>query len=187
MNTYISLLRGINVTGNKIIKMADLKRMYESLGFSNVTTYIQSGNVLFAARQQEPATLSETITGAIKKRFGFDVKVLVLLPDALKKVIRKNPFVGRRGVDQARLYVTFLVEKPSPALVKGLEPLVEKSNDEYQVMGTEIFLHCPTGYGKTLLNNTFFEKNLKVAAPTRNWNTVNILASMANEAAFSRI
>ena len=112
--------------------------------------------------------------------------VILRNPDELKAVIRKNPFVGRRGVDEKGLYVTFLQEQPSPVLAKALRPLTAKTKDEYEIVGTAIYLHCRKGYGTSLLNNSFFEKFLKVRATTRNWNTVNILSSMANEAPYAR-
>jgi uncharacterized protein (DUF1697 family) len=178
-HTYISLLRGINVGGSKVIRMTDLKAVYESLGFKEVISYIQSGNVLFRSNKDASA-VSGAITKAIERKFGFDVAVIVREPKELAAVIRNNPFIGLRGVDEARLAVTFLQERPSPSLVRVLGPLAAKSNDEYKVVGKEVYLHCPTGFGKTLFTNTFFEKHLKVATTARNWRTVNILVEMAD-------
>ena len=183
MNTYISMLRGINVGGAKSIKMADLKDLYESLGFQDVTTYIQSGNVIFHGKENNPPAIRTAIVKAIQKKFGFDVTVIVRRPKELETVIRKSPFAKRKGIDERMLHVTFLETKPDSALVKTLVPLAARSKDEYEVIGSEIYLHCPNAYGKTLLNNTFFEKHLKVAATTRNWNTVNTLFAMARELA----
>lgn len=173
------MLRGINVTGHNIIKMAELKALYESLRLSDVTTYIQSGNVVFTSKKENSSAVRTEIVKSIEKKFGFMVTVIIRQPNELAAVIKGNPFIGRRSIDESRLHVTFLEVKPTPALVKALGPLTAKSKDEYHVIGSEIYLHCPTGYGKTLLSNTFFEKHLKVAATTRNWNTVNTLYSMA--------
>ena len=181
MNTYISLLRGINITGNKIVRMADLKALYESLGFSDVTTYIQSGNVIFGSRSNDPDAVAEKIMAGVKKKFGFDVTILIRRPDEMKSIIRKNPFIGRKNLNEQGLYVTFLQHKPSPELVKALAPLAAKTRDQFEIPGTEIYLHCFTGYGKTLLNNSFFEKYLKVRASTRNWRVVNELLRMTTE------
>jgi len=178
VRTFISLLRGINV-GGKTIRMADLKSLYESLGFSDVTTYIQSGNVLFATAKRDPAALCASIAAAIKKKTGLDVTVIIRQPLEIAAIIKRNPFIGRRGVDETKLHVTFLKEQPAASLVKALQPLATKSKDEYAIIGKEIYLHCPTGYGKTLLNNAFFEKNLQTPATTRNWNTVNVLMELA--------
>ncbi len=181
MKTYISILRGINVTGHHTVRMADLKALYEELGFTGVETYIQSGNVVFKGRGNNPSTVAARIVGAIANKYGFSISVVIRLPNELASVIRKNPFAGRRGVDETRLHVTFLEEKPAPGLVKGLGPLTATSNDEFEVIGREVYLHCPDGYGKTLLSNTFFEKNLKVSATTRNWNTVRALNAMVSQ------
>ncbi len=178
MTTYISLLRGINVAG-KVIRMADLKTMYESLGFSDVTTYIQSGNVIFGSPGKNPDAIAGMIVEGVRKKFGFDVTVIVRQPGEMTKIIRKNPFIGRNGVNDKGLYITFLQQKVSAPLVKALGPMAAETNDEYEVLGTEIYLHCHAGYGKTLLNNSFFERELKVRATTRNWNTLNVLAEMA--------
>ena len=175
------MLRGINVARHNIIKMAELKALYESLRFSDVTTYIQSGNVIFKSKEKDPSAVSAAIVRGIEKKFGYSVTVIIRQPVELAAVIKNNPFIGRRGVDESRLYVTFLEAKPAPVLVKALAPVTAKSNDEFRLIGTEIYLHCPNGYGKTVLSNTLFEKNLKVAATTRNWRTVNTLHLMASE------
>ncbi len=181
MQTFISMLRGINVSGHNIINMAELKALYESMRFSDVTTYIQSGNVVFKSEEKDPSAISAAIVRAIDKKFDCRVTVIIRQPHELAAVIKKNPFIGRRGVDESKLCVTFLEAKPAPALVKALGPMRAKSKDEYRLIGTELYLHCPTGFGKTLLSNTFFEKNLKVAATSRNWRTVNTLYSIASE------
>ncbi len=179
MPIYISLLRGINITGHNMIRMAELKRMYESLGFSNVTTYIQSGNVIFGSRVKDPNALAEKIAKGVKKKFGFDITVIIRQPDEMEKIIRKSPFAGRNGVNEKGLYITFLPQKVSPALVKVLGPVAAETDDEFKILGTEIYLHCYTGYGKTPLNNSFFERYLEVRATTRNWNTVSVLTEIA--------
>jgi uncharacterized protein (DUF1697 family) len=179
MPVYISMLRGINVVGHNMIKMSELKGLYESLGFTDVATYIQSGNVVFKAKETNPSPVRTKIMDGIAKMFGFSVTVIIRQPKELAAIVKKNPFPGRRGVDETKLHVTFLESKPAAALVKALGPLTAKSKDEYRVTGREIYLYCPGSYGKTLLSNTFFEKSLKVAATTRNWNTVNVLCSLA--------
>jgi uncharacterized protein (DUF1697 family) len=183
MPIYISLLRGINVGGQKSIKMAELKSLYESIGFTDVTTYIQSGNVIFSSRSSNAKSVAAQIVTAIQQSFGFAVTLIIRQPEELAKIIKKSPYSRRRGIDETRLHVTFLDAKPAPASVKALIGLAAKSKDEYQVIGTEIYLHCPNGYGKSLLSNTFFEKHLKVAATTRNWNSVNTLYTMSREIA----
>ena len=183
MTVFISLLRGINVSGHNMIKMAELKALYESLGFKNVTTYIQSGNVVFLTDKDDPELAEKTIENAIQKRFSSVVTVIIRRPEELGCVIKANPFHGSKGVDEERLYVTFLRSKPSAAVAKALVPAAAKSPDQYEIKGREVYLYCPNGYGKTLLSNTFFEKKLRIMASTRNWKTVNTLYAMASHTA----
>jgi uncharacterized protein (DUF1697 family) len=182
MHTYISMLRGINVSGQKMIKMTDLKALYESLRCSNVATYIQSGNVGFRSGSNDPFSIGTSIEKAIEKSFGFSVTVILRRPAEFRKVINKCPFLGTARVDESRLYVTFLKSRPAPSLVKAIAPVPVKTADIYEIAGSEIYLHCPDGYGKTLFSNSFFEKHLKVAATTRNWKTVQTLLAMCSGA-----
>ena len=177
--TYISLLRGINVSGQKSIKMADLKKLYESLGFNDVVSYLQSGNVVFSAPKTATAKLETKIQEAIQKKYGFDVAMFVLEPATMHRIRQTNPYLKKKGIDLTRLYVTFLAELSSklPAAANLTPPV--GSTDEFKVGPQEIYLHCPGGYGKSKLSNNFFEAKLKVQATTRNWNTVCALDDMA--------
>jgi uncharacterized protein (DUF1697 family) len=180
MHTYISMLRGINVSGQKMIKMAELKAMYESLHYANVATYIQSGNVVFRSRSDDPHSIATSIEKAIEKSFGFSVTVILRQPAEFRKVIDKCPFLGAALEDETRIYVTFLKSRPAPALVKALALVTKPGKDVYQIAGSEIYLHCPNGYGKTQFSNTYFEKQLNVSATTRNWNTVQTLFALSS-------
>ncbi len=180
MISYVSLLRGINVSGHNMIKMAELKALCESLGLTNVSTYIQSGNVVYQTNRSDPVTIGTSIERAIEKKFGFLVTVITRRPAELARVITACPFLGAEKIEENRLYVTFLKTKAEAALVKSLELAAAKSTHRHKIAGTEVYLYCPNGYGKTLLSNTFFEKQLKVRATTRNWKTVNTLYAMAS-------
>jgi uncharacterized protein (DUF1697 family) len=178
MNTFISMLRGINVSGQKKIKMADLKSRYEALGLGHVTTYVQSGNVVFESAGQDGPALAYLIEGQIQQTFGYDVRVFVRTPDDFQKLIETNLFLNSRHEDPARLHVTFLYSNPPASVLSGLE-LPSGISDEFFLAEKAIFLFCPNGYGTTKLSNTFFERKLKTAATTRNWNTVNALYQLA--------
>jgi uncharacterized protein (DUF1697 family) len=180
-NTYISMLRGINVSGQKSIKMVELKALCESLRFINVTTYIQSGNVVFQSTISDPDDVAAAIEKAIEKSFGFTVSVVVRQPADFEKVIRKRPSLGTGTFDEKRLYVTFLKSKSTPSFIKTLSSSNQKGTDSFKIAGSEIYIHCPTGYGKTVFSNTFFEKQLKTIATTRNWNTVQTLLALASQ------
>lgn len=179
MKTYISILRGINVSGQKLIKMADLRLMFESLNLCNVRTYIQSGNVIFETSQAECRELAKTISAAILKTFGFEVPVIVLEQETLTAISEHNSFVNNRGVDIAKLHVTFLSGEPQGSLKETIDP-DGYLPDEFYIEGPAVFLHCPNGYGNTKLNNNFFEKKLKLQATTRNWRTLLELVKLSS-------
>jgi uncharacterized protein (DUF1697 family) len=173
--TYVALLRGVNV-GGKTVKMSDLSAAFVALGHSRVATYIQSGNVVFDAQAARPARLRATIEGALHERFGWPITVLVRSPVELAEVLAANPYPGR-GADPARIYVTFLTEPPArPVPAPGT---LDEEPDEFAVVGTTVYLHCPEGYGRTRLSNALWEKTLGVAATTRNLRTVTKLSQLA--------
>ena len=176
---YFSLLRGINVSGQKKIQMAKLKLLYDSLGFQNVTTYIQSGNVIFESNDKDCDILSERISQKILDTFGFEVTVIIRTKDEWIKVIKNNPFAGKAEIDQTRLYITFLHQEPDEIDADGLDQSKSKT-EKYAIVGKEFYFYCPDGYGRTKLSNTVVEKKLKVTATTRNWNTVNKLLEMTD-------
>jgi uncharacterized protein (DUF1697 family) len=172
MATYLSILRGINVSGQKMIKMADLKALYETLGFKNITTYIQSGNVVFESKTKK--NLAALIEQKIKNTFGFDVPVIVLTQREMQAIVEQNPFLKEKNIELDRLYVTFLAETP---LAENLTKIAtyDYSPEVFVIKEKAAYLYCPKGYGNTKLSNSFFENKLKVKATTRNWNTTNKL------------
>lgn len=178
METYIALLRGINVSGQKQIRMADLKVRLEKLGFRNVRTYIQSGNVLFDHPTATPRELAKRIEDKIAVDYGFEVPTQVLVPADFEYALHHNPFRNERAEDPKFLHVTFLEQVPDPGYIKNLEG-VDYAPEEYALDGRFIFFFAPQGYGKAKMNNNFFENKLKVKATTRNWKTVNTLWEMA--------
>lgn len=180
MKTYVTILRGINVSGHNMIKMADLKKMFETLPFENVQTYIQSGNIVFNAKPENDQNLEKLIHDTIQKTFSFSVPVIVLEEKELKNVQQNNPFLTERNEDAAKLHVTFLDAIPGIDLVDKLKEKANFLPDEWILDEKAIYLFCPNGYGKTKLNNNFFENKLKVTATTRNWKTVNELVSMSD-------
>jgi len=178
---YVSLLRGINVSGRNRIAMADLRALYEAQGHTNVTTYVQSGNVVSTCRSKSEAKVADAIEQAIAHDLGLEVTVLVRTPAALGRVLAADPFASGRA-DRAKLHVTFLRDEPAGAAVRAVAaPAVAArfAPDEFVIAGREVYLHCPNGYGTTKINNAFFEKKLEVAATTRNWKTVTQLAELA--------
>lgn len=178
MTAYISMLRGINVSGQKKVIMADLKALYEKQGLENVVTYIQSGNVIFHSKIRTSAVLAKKLASAIEQQYGFTVPVTIRTRDEFGQLISGNHFLIGKNIDSTKLHVTFLESEPKPAQIKSLES-VDSKGDEFFVSGREIYLYCPGGYGKTKLSNNFLESRLMQPATTRNWKTVNTLYDLA--------
>lgn len=174
MPTYVAILRGINVSGQKKIPMAELRQILERHEWKNLKTYIQSGNVVFETTPKDPLELSGKIAESIMKQYGFEVPVITLTAAEIRSIIDANPFANK---DLSKVHVTFLAIEPDPGLVKQL-PVSNNPKEAYRVMGKAVYVYCPDGYGRTKIHNMFFEKKLKVTATTRNWKTCLQLAAM---------
>lgn len=180
MKTYIAILRGINVSGSKMIKMNELRAHLEGIGLQNITSYIQSGNLIFRFQDADPEIPALAIEKKIKKEWGFTVPVLVKTLEEWKDVLMNNPFLNERNEDIGKLHVTFLSHTPDKVLIDKLADF-NSGTDEFIFSGKAIYLFCPNGYGRTKLTNNFFESKLKTSATTRNWKTVIKLAELAEE------
>jgi uncharacterized protein (DUF1697 family) len=180
MPTYISLIRGINVGGHKTVKMDELRKIVETLGFDRVRTYVQSGNLVFQAPKQSTASVSKKIEAVILRKFGHEVSVITKTPEELQAAIERNPFLKNKAIAAERLYVTFLSSCPEPVNVKKLDA-ISSGDDEYRWQDDVLYFHLPNGAGKSKLVTAPFEKWCSVRATTRNWRTVNNLHQMATE------
>ena len=178
MTTYIAILRGINVSGKNKILMQDLKALFESLNFKNVKTYIQSGNVVFDSNSLK--NLETLIQQKIKEQFGFDVPVIVRTVDEITNILKHNPYLKQKNIELDKLHITFLSETPIKENLTKIHTY-NFAPDVFEIIGNEVYLHCPNGYGNTKLSNTFFENKLKVTATTRNWKTVNEIAKLCEK------
>jgi len=176
MSKYIALLRGINVSGQKKLKMAELKSVLSDAGLLEVQTYIQSGNVVFES-DKSPETSQNLIQKVILEAFGFEVPTLVLLQSELQKIVSSNPFLDHIE-ETKKLYVCFLLEEPTNDRTQILKE-ADLKGDEYMIKGEKILYTCyHKGMGKTKMDNNFLEAKLKVKATTRNWRTVSTLAEL---------
>ena len=171
---YVSMLRGINVGGQKRVSMQTLKEGFSAIGLKEVQSYVQSGNVVFSTNEDDISKLKKQIETKIKQTIRFDVSVFLRTRADLLKIVKKSPFKQR---DETKLHVTFLYERPAAVPLDELKS-ARVGEEEFSVSGSEIYLFCPNGYGVTKLSNSFFEKKLKVSATTRNWRTVNTLLTM---------
>ena len=177
MKTYISILRGINVSGKNIIKMNLLQEMYEGMGFQKVKTYIQSGNVVFQSVETHLGELEQILTEGILTRFVANVPVLVREASELKNILARNPFINEINVDVSKLHITFLSKSPEKQFIEHIENN-SYLPDKYIIVEKTIYLFCPNGYGTTRLSNNFFENKLKVKATTRNLRTLTELVKL---------
>jgi uncharacterized protein (DUF1697 family) len=179
MQKLISLLRGVNMTGHNKIKMTDLAALFKKAGFENAITYIQSGNVIFnnTGGFQIP-DISSIMENAILRKFKYEIPVLIRTAEEIKKIISINPFFAEKDFDPAKLAVIFLYEKPAKAQIEKVRN-VDYPPDKFKIIGKEIFIYCPNGFGKTKLYTNFFENKMKVVGTARNWKTVNSILEIA--------
>ena len=177
MTTYVALLRGVNLGARNKVSMADLRTLFESLGAEDVQTYVQSGNVIFKSRVGGAGELTEAIERGISRELGLDIRIMLRTSERLARIVAGNPFAASQS-DGTKLHVTFLADVPERARAHRLDSVAFEP-DEFRVQGREVYLHTPNGYGRSKLSNAYFEKQLDVAATTRNWNTVTKLAELA--------
>lgn len=172
---YIGLLRGINV-GGKVLKMADLKQAVAELGLSNVETYLQSGNMVFAAPKAGDDKLAARISAAIAEKNKMDVHVLVRNVREWDEVIVHNPFAQAADMPKS-LHAFILDRQPDKQKVEDLRGK-DFGSEQWRIAGDTLYLHTPDGFGKSKLGNSI-ERLLKVPMTGRNWNTVLALQAMA--------
>jgi uncharacterized protein (DUF1697 family) len=175
VTTYAALLRGINVAGQAKVEMADLHAIFAGLGYAGISTYLRTGNVLFGTEAPRSA-LAADIEARIDREIGVRTTVLLRSRDELDTLAVGNPFLDREP-DPTKLHVTFLAQEPGRGRAAGLAVLAAEG-EEVAVVGRDVYLHCPHGYGRTKLSNTAIERRLAVTATTRNWRTVTALRDL---------
>jgi len=200
MSAYVALLRAVNVGGHAPLSMAELRRSLEGLGLRGVHTYLQSGNVVFDTDDTLPTAVAAAIEVRIERDFGPRIGVRVLSAAEIARVVGANPFAGAPGADEKALHATFVISAASksdfrPESDEAFDAVCRTAFDEIVLPTVEgeraalvgpptlatpvIYLHLPHGYGRTKLNNAFFERALGAAATTRNWRTVRTLAGLS--------
>jgi len=176
--TLIVLLRGINVGGKRKILMGDLRMLLGKNGYSEIRTYIQSGNILLQSdKEKDTEKIGVHIQKLIEQTYDFIVPTVVLPAEKLKKAHRENPFPAPES-EKISLHLTVLQTAPKPALVKSIADF-DAGADRFEINGQFVYLRCEGKYHKSKLTNNFFEKKLEVSATTRNWRTVGKLLEMA--------
>lgn len=173
---YVALLRGINVGGNTMIKMEELRNTFEALGFKNVVSYINSGNLAFDTRTASDTALAAKIEKAVEKQAGKPVKVMVRPQSDIEKILGNNPYHGEYA-SHKEMHVLFLnadLPKDKVEQLRAAAPEAER----FTVSGREIYCHLPMGVADSFMGRGLFEKKLKVDVTARNWRTVEKLATL---------
>ncbi|MCL6444273.1 MAG: DUF1697 domain-containing protein [Alicyclobacillus sp.] len=173
MSIYIALVRGVNVGGRNMIKMSDLKQLFENMGFNRVQTYINSGNVLFESQEGEAALL-ERIEHGIEMEFGLSIKVVLRTDNELRDVMDACPYKENVDPDGKNVNIGFLAGPPAQEAIERLRPY--QGVDEFQVIGREIHLLFHQRQNESKLANNLHKLG---TCTVRNWNTIRKLASLA--------
>lgn len=176
MARFVALLRGINVGANKRIAMADLRQLMSGLGFTDVHTLLQSGNVVFTTRSAKPEAVARRITGAIDGELGLDVGCLVRKGGEVQAVIENNP-LGEMATNGSKFMALFLSKQPDPKLLKAHDPR-SLAPQQIRLGDRVIYQWCPDGVLAAPAVGAFAEKHLGVTVTGRNWNTVTKLAAL---------
>ena len=169
------------MTGHNSVKMTDLSVLYENQGFNDAETYIQSGNVIFCCEPDLPVSeISLKIEKAIHYRFNYNVPVMIRTIEEMEKLISANPFLAEENFEPSKMSVIFLYEKPSEAQIQKVIN-IDYPPDKFRIIGKDIFIYCPNGFGKTRLYTNFFEKKMGMTGTARNWKTITTLLQMAEK------
>ena len=175
---FVALLRGVNVGGKNKLKMAELKSVLLKNGFKNVSTYIQSGNIVFDSGKTNQQELAKQIHIIIHSEFGLEIPVLVKSHPQILEVITNIPFSSAEKNDSKKIYFSFLYARPNKELVMVIDT-TKYHPDQFIIKDDIIYLYYYNGAGKSKMTNAFFEKQLKTYSTTRNWNTVHKLLELS--------
>lgn len=180
MTTHLALLRGINVSGHNMMKMETLKTMLENIGFTNVRTYLQSGNVFVDTEEESTSKVGFMIKQEIFKVFGHEVPTIVITKEDLELCFKNSPYIKEKDIDTKKLYVAFVSTVLKSENINDLK-ISQFKPDEASIDGNRIFIKYAVGAGKTRLEGKYIEKKLNVVVTLRNWNTVTNLLKMYSE------
>jgi len=180
-SAHVALLRGVNVGGKNLLPMKDLAALFEAAGCGRVSTYIQSGNVIFVADAGTAKSAAARVSDAIERRFRLRIPVVIRSVGELRAVVRANPFIAA-GIDPGAAYVAFLAGAPDAASMAALDPR-RSHPDAFEVRDREVYMHLPTGAGKTKLTTAYFDAKLRTVSTVRNWRTTLKLLELAEAVA----
>jgi len=180
MPVIICMLRGVNVGGHNLIKMDALKALCVSLKLKDPQTYVQSGNVIFSTEENDLAKLGTRIQDAIERKIGFRPNVMLRTAAEMRKVVARNPFAKRSGIEPGKLLVNFLAADPGKdarenALAIKIGP------EEMHLIGREAYIYFPNGQGRSRFPWPAIERALGTSGTGRNWNSVTKMLEMAKK------
>jgi uncharacterized protein (DUF1697 family) len=178
MPVAVCMLRGVNLGGNKKIKMEALRALCTSLGCEDVKTFINSGNVVFRTKERNLNRLAKVVEDAVESEAGFHAGVVLRTAAEMRETAANNPFARRKEIEPGKLLVNFLADAPSAETVKKLEAL-DTAPDELYVRGREMYIYFPNGQGQSKLKWAPIDKLLNMTFTGRNWNTTTKLLEMA--------
>jgi uncharacterized protein (DUF1697 family) len=171
----VALLRAVNVGGRKPVPMADLRALLERLGFTDVRSFLQSGNLVFRSDTRPGAELERFLEEKSARELGLETDFLVRTPAEWSQMMAANPFPREAAVDPSRLVVLFLKAAPGTREVERLQSAAMGA-ERVQLAGRQVYLHYPDGIARSRLTTAFIEKMLGTRGTGRNWNTVVKLA-----------
>ena len=174
----VSLLRAVNVGSHNQVNMEKLRELHESLGFRNVKTYVQSGNVVFTANVKDLDKLRMRIEKAIEQTFSLQIDVVLRSAADLEAIVKGNPFAKRTGIEPKSLVVHFLATEPDAEAREKITQ-VKVGPEEMHLVGRDLYIHYAAGQGTTKLTPVLLQRTLKTLGTARNWNTVTKLLEMA--------
>jgi len=176
---FVALFSGINVGGNRIVKMAELRALFEKLGFSDVATYVQSGNAVFRSSKGDAATLTKQIEAAFEKQWGFHSRIMVRDLSWFERLVSENPY-PEVAAEHTKLHAYVLEREPT---ADEIARLAEKciGPERFEIKGDVLYLHAPDGLGKSVFAG-LIPRTLKVPGTARNWRSVLALLGLAGKA-----
>ena len=180
MAVIICMLRGVNLGGRNLIRMEELKALCVSLKLKNPQTFIQSGNVIFSSEEKDREKLCKRIQDAIEKKVGFRPAVILRTAAELRKVIAKNPFAKRPGIDPSKYLVTFLAAEPGKEQ-REKTLAIPTGPEELRIIGQEVYIYFTNGQGRSDLSWSKVERALGTSGTGRNWNSVTKMLAIAEE------
>lgn len=181
MPIYICLLRGINVSGQKPLKMTELTEMFQRMGCTKVQTYIQSGNVVFESDRYDESQWCQLIKTEIEKTFTYTIPVWVVSVEKWQKIMDQNPYKDQANALET-CYISIFDSIPADERVSAVHQFIALP-DTVSIIGDVGYVWAANKYGNTKLSNNFLENKLKVASTTRNLKTMYKLSEMAGKMA----